>query len=306
MKLGLHISNFTWDGGPAAAGADLTQMADDGRGRRLRQPHRDGPLLADPRRRPARERHARGLHGARLPGRGTNRCSCSRWSPASPTAPPACWPRRSPRSTCSRVDGRRSASARPGTRRRRSGSASGYAPTAIRFEMLEEALQICLQMWSDDDGPYEGKHYQLGSTLNSPQPLQRPRPRIMIGGGGEKKTLRLVAQYADACNIFGGPEAAHEARRPARALRRARPRLRRDREDLDHRLDHGRTRRRTSAPTLESCAGCTSSASPRCTARCAATTRSPARDHRPRHHPGRLGLVARIVASRLSGPLNRP
>ncbi len=83
----------------------------------------------------------------------------------------------------------------------------GYAPTAVRFEMLEEALQIILQMWSDNDGPFEGKHFQLGSTLNSPQPLQRPRPRIMIAGGGEKKTLRLVAQYADACNIGGGPEA---------------------------------------------------------------------------------------------------
>jgi alkanesulfonate monooxygenase len=86
----------------------------------------------------------------------------------------------------------------------------GFAPVAIRFEMLEEALQICLQMWSEDDGPYSGKHYQLGSTLNSPQALQRPRPRIMVGGAGEKKTLRLVAQYADACNIFGGPEAAHK------------------------------------------------------------------------------------------------
>ena len=83
----------------------------------------------------------------------------------------------------------------------------GYAPTATRFEMLEEALQICLQMWSDDDGPYIGKHFTLGNTLNSPQSIQRPRPRIMVAGGGEKKTLRLVAQYADACNIGGGAEA---------------------------------------------------------------------------------------------------
>jgi F420-dependent oxidoreductase-like protein len=85
-----------------------------------------------------------------------------------------------------------------------------YAPTAIRFEMLEEALQICLQMWSDDDGPYKGTHYQLGNTLNVPQPLTQPHPPIMIGGGGEKKTLRLVAKYADACNLFGGPELAHK------------------------------------------------------------------------------------------------
>jgi F420-dependent oxidoreductase-like protein len=81
-----------------------------------------------------------------------------------------------------------------------------FPPVAQRFEMLEEALQICLQMWSDDDGPFAGRHYQLAETLCRPAPVSSPRPRIMIGGGGERKTLRLVAQYADACNFFGGPE----------------------------------------------------------------------------------------------------
>jgi F420-dependent oxidoreductase-like protein len=85
-----------------------------------------------------------------------------------------------------------------------------FPPTAERFERLEEALQIVLQMWSDDDGPYEGKHYRLARTLNSPQPLNTPRPKILIGGSGEKKTLRLVAQYADICNLYGGADLARK------------------------------------------------------------------------------------------------
>ena len=81
-----------------------------------------------------------------------------------------------------------------------------FPPTAERFERLEETLQIFLQMCSEDESPYEGAHYKLGRTLNSPQSLQRPHPPILIGGSGEKKTLRLVAQYAQACNLFPGPE----------------------------------------------------------------------------------------------------
>lgn len=72
-----------------------------------------------------------------------------------------------------------------------------------RFEMLEEALQITHQMWRDDSAPIVGTHYQLANPLNRPQPLSAPHPPIMIGGGGEQKTLKLVAQYADACNLFG-------------------------------------------------------------------------------------------------------
>ncbi|MET0711033.1 MAG: LLM class F420-dependent oxidoreductase [Jiangellaceae bacterium] len=82
-----------------------------------------------------------------------------------------------------------------------------FPPLAERFERLEETVQIVHQMWSDDVGPYAGKHYQLGATINSPQPLSRPHPPIMVGGGGETKTLRLVAKYADASNLFAGPNA---------------------------------------------------------------------------------------------------
>jgi F420-dependent oxidoreductase-like protein len=80
-----------------------------------------------------------------------------------------------------------------------------FPPLSERFERLEETIQICFQMWSDDNGPYEGAHYRLAETLCSPQPVSAPRPRLLIGGGGERKTLRLVAQYADACNIIGDP-----------------------------------------------------------------------------------------------------
>jgi F420-dependent oxidoreductase-like protein len=79
-----------------------------------------------------------------------------------------------------------------------------FPPLKERFERLEEALQIAHQMWSGQTGAYNGKHYQLAETLCAPQPLSQPHPPIMIGGMGETKTLRMVAQYADACNMFDG------------------------------------------------------------------------------------------------------
>jgi F420-dependent oxidoreductase-like protein len=77
-----------------------------------------------------------------------------------------------------------------------------FPPTAERFERLEETLQICHQMWSDDDGPYIGKHFQLAETICSPRPIQQPAPRILVGGSGEQKSLLFVARYANACNLF--------------------------------------------------------------------------------------------------------
>lgn len=94
-----------------------------------------------------------------------------------------------------------------------------FPPMKERFERLEETVQIALQMWSGKVAPYEGKHYRLADTLCSPLPIAQPHPPIMIGGAGEKRTLPLVAKYADACNLYAF-ESADEVRRKLDVLRR--------------------------------------------------------------------------------------
>src|ERR1700677_4733295 len=102
------------------------------------------------------------------------------------------------------------APAGPGTAFEAEGLGIPFPSLAERFEPLEELLQIAHQMWRGDQSPYQGRHYQLVRPLNSPNSVQRPHPPILIGGSGERKTLRLVARYADACNIFDSPELAHK------------------------------------------------------------------------------------------------
>jgi alkanesulfonate monooxygenase SsuD/methylene tetrahydromethanopterin reductase-like flavin-dependent oxidoreductase (luciferase family) len=107
-----------------------------------------------------------------------------------------------------------------------------FPPTAERFERLEEALQIAHQMWSGELKPYGGKHYHLEEAMNNPPALTRPHPPVMVGGMGEKKTLRLVAQYADACNLFayGG---AGTIRHKLEVLRRHCEDVGRDYEEIE-------------------------------------------------------------------------
>jgi F420-dependent oxidoreductase-like protein len=113
-----------------------------------------------------------------------------------------------------------------------------YPPVAERFERLEETLRICLQMWDPEaNGPFEGKRYRLAETLCVPAPVSSPHPEIMIGGGGEKKTLRLVAQYADACNlIVSTPD---ELRHKLDVLRGHCDRLGRDYDRIRKTIVHG-------------------------------------------------------------------
>jgi F420-dependent oxidoreductase-like protein len=99
-----------------------------------------------------------------------------------------------------------------------------------RFERLEEAVKICLQMWSESEAPFEGKHYRLERTLNQPQSLSRPRPYLLIGGSGERKTLPLVAEYADAWNFFDG---SGDPAQKSEVLREHCERLGRDYDEIE-------------------------------------------------------------------------
>ena len=212
MKVGLHISNFTWDDGPAELRfrlADIAQRAEQGGVDRISvMDHvwQIGPI-GPPDHEMLEAYTALGWLAAK-----TERVKLLTMVTAVVYREPGLLAKAM--STLDVLSGGRSILGIGAAWNEDESRGLGlpFPPTAERFERLEEAIRVCLQMWSDDDGPFDGKHYHLARTLNSPQPLTRPRPPILIGGGGEKKTLRLVAQYADSCNIafYNPDEAAHK------------------------------------------------------------------------------------------------
>jgi alkanesulfonate monooxygenase len=210
MKIGLHVSNFSWPGGPRTIAADLGRVAaaaeDQGFAKLSVMDHvwQIGPIGP-----PERDMLEAYTTLGFLAGK-TERIELLAWVTAVVYREPGLLAKAV--TTLDVLSGGRAwlgigaAWNEPEAR----GLGLPFPPTAERFERLEEALEICLQMWSDDDKPYSGKHYRLERTLNSPQSLTRPHPPILIGGAGERKTLRLVAQYAQACNLFAGPDLEHK------------------------------------------------------------------------------------------------
>jgi alkanesulfonate monooxygenase len=210
MELGLHISNFTWPGGPQEIASDLTNIAaaaeDSGFEKLSVMDHvwqigHIGPPEHD-----MLEAYTTlGYLAAR-----TSRISLLAWVSAVVYRDPGLLAK-----AVTTLDVLSEGRAYLGigaawNSEEAEGLGLFFPPTAERFERLEEALEICLQMWRDDDPAFSGKHYTLSRTLNSPQSLRKPHPPILIGGGGERKTLRLVAKYAQACNLFAAPDLAHK------------------------------------------------------------------------------------------------
>lgn len=107
------------------------------------------------------------------------------------------------------------------------------AETPERFARLEETLRLARQMWAGDSTPFHGAHYRLEHPINSPAPLSRPHPPILVGGMGERKTLRLVAQYADACNLFDIPDDGKTIRHKLEVLARHCERIERNPESIE-------------------------------------------------------------------------
>ncbi len=210
LKLGVHVSNFTWPGGPKAIAQDLTRVAaaaeDNGFAKLSVMDHvwqigHIGP----PEHEMLEAYTTLGYLAAR-----TSHINLLAWVTAVVYREPGLLAK-----AVTTLDVLSEGRAWLGigaawNEAEARGLGLPFPPTAERFERLEEALQICLDMWGEGDQAFTGRHYRLDRTLNSPQALTRPHPPILIGGGGERKTLRLVAKYAQACNLFVGPELSHK------------------------------------------------------------------------------------------------
>jgi F420-dependent oxidoreductase-like protein len=210
MELGLHVSDFTWPGGPGAIAGDLTRIAtaaEDAGFAKLSVMDHVWQIghIGPPEHEMLEAYTTLGYLAAR-----TSRIHLLAWVTAVVYREPGLLAK-----MVTTLDVLSEGRAWLGigaawNEEESHGLGLPFPPRAERFERLEEALQICLQMWSGEDKPYEGKHYRLERTLNSPPAPTRPHPPILVGGSGEQKTLRLVAQYADACNLFAGPDLEHK------------------------------------------------------------------------------------------------
>jgi F420-dependent oxidoreductase-like protein len=203
MHLDIHVPRFTWPGGPAAMGSTLTALAETAEGIGVRTLSVMDHWFQMEMMWPAEEPMLEGYTTLGFVAAKTDRLRVRLLVGGVTYRHPGLLAK-----TVTTLDVLSGGRAELGIgaawyEREHRGLGVPFPPVAERFERLEETLQICGQMWSDDDGPYEGTHYQLAETLCSPGPVSSPRPRILIGGSGERKTLRLVAVYADACNIFG-------------------------------------------------------------------------------------------------------
>jgi alkanesulfonate monooxygenase len=210
MKLGLHLADFTWPAGPRGLGGDLRRVAaaaEEAGFARLSVMDHVWQIRAIG---PAEHEMLEAYTTLGYLAASTSRVDLLVWVTAVVYREPGLLAKLV--TTLDVISGGRAwlGIGAGGNESEARGLGLPFPPTAERFERLEEALQICLQMWSDEDGPYAGRHYQLARTLNSPPPLTRPHPPILVGGGGERKTLRMVAQYAQACNLFPGPGLKHK------------------------------------------------------------------------------------------------
>ncbi|OBK67138.1 LLM class F420-dependent oxidoreductase [Mycobacterium colombiense] len=206
MKLGLQVPNFTWPGGPATLGADLATIAraaDDAGFEYLALPDH---LFQMAEVQPVESEMLEAYTTLGFLAAHTDRIKLLTIVTAAHHRQPGVLAK-----TITTLDvlsgGRAVFGIGAGWNEDESrGLGLPFPPTAERFELLEETVQFMLKMWSRDESGFESTHIHAERLLNSPQALTKPHPPILIGGGGEKKTLRLVAKYADMCNLLAGPE----------------------------------------------------------------------------------------------------